>query len=56
MARRDANEALKKGQKDKVVSEDEAKRGETEIQKLTDDFIKKVDKIADDKEKDLMTV
>ncbi len=56
MARRDANEALKKGQKDKVISEDEAKRGEAEIQKLTDDYIKKVDKIADDKEKELMTV
>ena len=56
MARRDANEALKKGQKDKVISEDEAKRGEGEVQKLTDDYIKKVDKIAEDKEKELMTV
>ncbi len=56
MARRDANEALKKGQKDKVISEDEAKRGEGEIQKLTDDYIKKIDKIAEDKEKELMTV
>lgn len=56
MARRDANEVLKKGQKDKVISEDEAKRGETEIQKLTDDYVKKIDKIADDKEKELMTV
>lgn len=56
MARRDANEVLKKAQKDKAISEDEAKRGEGEIQKLTDDYIKKVDKIADDKEKELMTV
>lgn len=56
MARRDANEILKKGQKDKVISEDELKRGETDIQKLTDDYIKKVDKIAEDKEKELMTV
>lgn len=56
MARRDANEALKKAQKDKAISEDEAKRGETEIQKLTDDYIKKVDKIAEDKEKELMTI
>jgi ribosome recycling factor len=56
MARRDANEILKKAQKDKAVSEDEAKRGEAEIQKLTDEYIKKVDKIADDKEKELMTV
>ena len=56
MARRDSNEILKKAQKDKAISEDEAKRGEAEIQKLTDDYIKKVDKIADDKEKELMTV
>ncbi len=56
MARRDANEVLKKAQKDKVISEDELKRGEAEIQKLTDDYVKKVDKIAEDKEKELMTV
>lgn len=56
MARRDANEALKKAQKDKAISEDEAKRGETEVQKVTDDYIKKIDKIAEDKEKELMTV
>ena len=56
MARRDANEALKKAQKDKSISEDEQKRGEGDIQKATDDFIKRVDKIADDKEKELMTI
>lgn len=56
MARRDANEVFKKAQKDKAMSEDDVKRGETEIQKLTDDYIKKVDKIAEDKEKELMTV
>lgn len=56
MARRDANELIKKAQKDKAASEDEAKRGETDIQKLTDEYIKKVDKIAEDKEKELMTV
>ncbi|MBX7230481.1 MAG: ribosome recycling factor [Bdellovibrionales bacterium] len=55
MARRDANESIKKAQKDKVMSEDEAKRNETEIQKMTDEYIKKVDKIAEDKEKELMT-
>ncbi len=56
MARRDANEIIKKMQKDKAISEDDLKRGETEIQKLTDDYIKKVDKISDDKEKELMTL
>lgn len=56
MSRRDANEVLKKALKDKAISEDDNKRAETEIQKLTDDYIKKVDKIATDKEKDIMTI
>src|SRR5580704_3837452 len=56
MARRDANDEIKKAVKDKVMSEDEQKRMETEIQKLTDDYIKKVDGLAVDKEKELMTV
>lgn len=55
MARRDANDGLKKGEKDKVISEDDLKRGEQEIQKLTDSFIKKVDETSADKEKELMT-
>jgi len=56
MARRDANETLKKAQKDKTISEDELKRGEGDIQRATDDFIKRVDKIAEEKEKELMTI
>lgn len=56
MARRDANDELKKAQKDKIISEDDNKRGSEEIQKLTDDYIAKIDKMAEDKEKDLMTV
>lgn len=56
MARRDANDEIKKGQKDKVLSEDDAKKAETEIQKMTDDFIKKVDQVADEKEKAIMTI
>lgn len=56
MARRDANEEVKKALKDKAISEDENKRAETDIQKLTDDFIKKIDQIADEKEKSIMTV
>lgn len=56
MARRDANDLLKKAQKDKQISEDDQKRGETEIQKLTDDYIKKIDKMSEDKEKELMTI
>ena len=56
MARRDANEETKKAQKDKVVSEDEAKKSETETQKMTDDYIKKIDAVSDEKEKSIMTI
>jgi len=56
MARRDANDELKKLQKDKLISEDDMKRAQDDIQKATDDFIKQVDKIGDDKEKELLTI
>lgn len=56
MCRRDANEEVKKALKDKAVSEDEAKKSETDIQKMTDDYIKKVDAISDEKEKSIMTI
>lgn len=56
MARRDSNEEVKKALKDKAISEDESKKSETETQKLTDDYIKKVDQIADEKEKSIMTI
>jgi ribosome recycling factor len=56
MARRDANELLKKALKDKAISEDDSKRAEQEIQKLTDQYIEKVDKISAEKEKEIMTI
>lgn len=56
MIRRDANDELKKALKDKAISEDENKRFTDEVQKATDDYIKKVDQFAADKEKELMTV
>lgn len=56
MVRRDANDELKKALKDKLISEDENKRQQDEVQKLTDDYIEKVDGLAEDKEKELMTV
>lgn len=56
MARRDANEAFKKALKDKQISEDENKRGLEEIQKTTDQYIEKVDKLAAEKEKEIMTI
>lgn len=53
--RRDANEELK-GLKKDGLSEDDIKEGEERIQKLTDQFIKKVDEILDAKEKDIMSI
>jgi len=54
--RRDANEQVKKSEKDKKISEDESKRGQDEIQKLTDRLIKEVDQIMAQKEKEIMEV
>lgn len=54
--RRDQNDKVKKAEKDKVVSEDESKKIQEEIQKVTDNFIKEVDKIVEGKEKEVMTV
>jgi ribosome recycling factor len=54
--RRDANEALKKLLKDKEISEDEERRAQEEIQKLTDKFVAEIDKILQAKEADLMAV
>lgn len=56
MARRDANEALKKGEKDKAISQDDNKRGQEEVQKLTDQYIEKSDKLSAEKEKEIMTI
>jgi ribosome recycling factor len=54
--RRDANEGLKKLLKDKDCSEDDERRAQDEVQKLTDKFVAEVDKLAAEKEKELMTV
>jgi ribosome recycling factor len=54
--RREQNDKVKKGEKDKVVSEDESKKYQTEIQTITDNFTKEVDKLIASKEKELMTV
>lgn len=56
MIRRDANEDVKKAEKEKKIGEDDKKKGEAEIQKLTDAYIANVDKIAQEKEKELMTI
>ena len=54
--RREANEELKKKLKDKVISEDENKNFEKNIQKLTDVNIENIDKISSDKEKEIMQI
>jgi ribosome recycling factor len=54
--RRDAIEHLKKSEKAEHFSEDERKRGEVEIQKMTDKFIKDVDNLVVLKEKEIMEV
>lgn len=54
--RRDANDMIKKQQKANELSEDEQKDAESEIQKLTDDFVAKIDGMIEDKSKEIMTV
>ena len=54
--RRDKNDLVKKSEKNKELSEDESKKFQTEIQKVTDDFISKIDGIITDKEKELLKV
>jgi ribosome recycling factor len=55
-ARRDANEHLKKLQKDKEITEDDMHKGQKQVQELTDNFIKKIDETVEHKEKDIMEV
>lgn len=54
--RRDANEHLKKLLKDKLVSEDDERRAQDDVQKLTDRFVADIDKLLVEKEKEIMTV
>lgn len=54
--RRDANEMLKQLEKDKDISEDEMHRGLEKTQQVTDEHVKKVDEIVEEKEKEIMEV
>ena len=54
--RRDANQDIKELAKEKLISADDEKRGEAEIQKLTDQFVAKIDEVAAAKEKELMSM
>jgi len=52
--RREANEDLKELKKEKLLPEDEAHKGQEEVQKITDDYIKKVEAQGAEKEKEIM--
>lgn len=54
--RRDSNTHLKTLLKDKAITEDEDKRAETQVQKLTDQFIAEIDALVEKKEKDLLEI
>ncbi len=54
--RRDANNELKEMVKEKMISEDDERRGNAEIQKVTDDAVAEVDKLLDAKEQEMMSV
>jgi len=55
-ARRDANNQLKNLKKESEISEDELYRHQDDVQKITDDYIKKTDEILSDKEKEIMEI
>lgn len=54
--RRDANDALKKLEKDGTISEDNHRRSHDNIQELTDDWVKKLEEVAATKEKEIMEI
>ncbi|CAG7602207.1 ribosome recycling factor [Candidatus Vallotia tarda] len=54
--RRDANDQLKKLLKDKDISEDDERRAQDEVQKLTDKFVSEIEKLVQIKESEIMTV
>lgn len=54
--RRDANEQLKKLEKDSLITEDELKRYSDQVQKLTDKYILNIDTLTKEKEQDIMSI
>lgn len=55
-SRRDANENLKMLEKEKEITEDELKRGEKEVQQITDEFISAIETVVQNKEQEVMEV
>ena len=54
--RRDANHSFKEKIKDKTISEDDERRGEESVQRITDEHISKIDALIEDKEKELLEI
>ena len=54
--RKDANDKIKKLEKEKEISEDDLKRGLDQVQKITDDYVKKIDETLASKEADILKV
>jgi ribosome recycling factor len=54
--RRDANDAIKKMEKAGEISEDDLRDGEDKIQKFTDKYVKQIDKMVEDKSKEVLTI
>lgn len=54
--RRDLNDSMKKMEKDKEISEDEQRKAQDDVQKLTDDYVKKCDAACADKEKEILEI
>jgi len=54
--RRDANDKIKKLEKDKAISEDDSKKGQDKVQKITDEFVANCDTLASQKEAELMKI
>lgn len=54
--RQDANSAIKKLEKDKNITEDESRTGQNEVQKITDEFVKKADEMVRYKEEEVLKV
>ncbi|EAU00862.1 ribosome recycling factor [Campylobacter curvus] len=54
--RKDANDEVKKLEKDKAITEDESKKGQDEVQKITDGYVAKIDALVKEKEAELLKV
>ena len=54
--RRDSNESLKKAEKDKVISEDDSRKGHDHVQKITEEYIEKIEDLLGIKEKEIMEI